>query len=190
MSQIFDAKRKMTPITLIEAGPCFVTQAKTMEKDGYRAVQIGFQKIEKKNKIRKTMKGKEFRFLREFRLSDTETLNEEQEKEIKASVFQEGDKVKISGISKGKGYQGVVKRWGFRGRGSSHGVKHEARTPGSVGTSFPERVIKGRKMAGRMGSDRVTVKNLKIVKVEAENNLIAVQGAVPGRNGALLEIRG
>lgn len=109
--------------------------------------------------------------------------------EVQAPEFKEGDRVKISGVSKGKGFQGVVKRWGFAGRGGSHGVKHEARTPGSVGTSFPERVTKGRKMAGRKGGNRVTVRNLKIVKVDAENNLIAVKGAVPGPRGALLEIR-
>ncbi len=109
--------------------------------------------------------------------------------EVKEPELKEGDRVKISGISKGKGFQGVVKRWGFAGRGASHGVKHEARTPGSVGTSFPERVPKGRKMAGRMGFSRVTVRNLEIVKVDAENNLIAVKGAVPGPRGALLEIK-
>ncbi|TSC74777.1 MAG: large subunit ribosomal protein L3 [Parcubacteria group bacterium Gr01-1014_30] len=106
------------------------------------------------------------------------------------SVFKEGDKVKISGISKGKGFQGAVKRWGFKGRGQTHGVKHEHRTIGSVGTSFPERVIKGKKMPGRMGRQRVTVKNLKVVKVDLESNIIAVKGAVPGPRGSLLEVRG
>ncbi len=106
------------------------------------------------------------------------------------SLFKEGDKVKVSGLSKGKGFQGVVKRWGFAGRSATHGTKHELRTPGSVGTSFPERVIKGRKMPGRMGNRRVTVRNLKVVKVDTENNLIALKGAVPGRKGTLLEIRG
>jgi len=109
--------------------------------------------------------------------------------EVKAVDFKEGDIVKISGVSKGKGFQGVVKRWAFSGRGTSHGVKHEARAPGSIGPSFPERVIKGRKMAGRMGQKRVTVKNLKVVKVDSGNNLIAVKGAVPGRKGTPLELR-
>lgn len=108
---------------------------------------------------------------------------------LDASRFKENDKVKISGLSKGKGFQGVVKRWGFAGRGQTHGVKHEHRTLGSVGTSFPERVIKGKKMPGRMGHHRVTVKNLKIVKVDTKNNLIAVKGAVPGSRGTPLEIR-
>jgi len=110
--------------------------------------------------------------------------------QVDVSVFQEGERVKVSGTSKGKGFQGAVKRWGFSGRGASHGVKHEARTLGSVGTSFPERVIKGRKMPGRMGSERTTVKNLEIVKIDKENNLLAIKGAIPGRKGTLLEIRG
>ena len=187
MSQIFDKEGKVIPVTLIEAGPCIVTQIKTEDReDGYDAVQIGF--LPKKKRIKKTEKGKEFRHLREQRAENREQLKAGDK--IDVSIFQEGDMVKISGISKGKGFQGVVKRWGFAGRGASHGVKHEARTPGSVGTSFPERVIKGRKMAGRMGYERVTVKNLKVVKVDAENNLLAVKGAVPGRKGTLLEIRG
>jgi len=106
------------------------------------------------------------------------------------SVFEEGDSVKVSGISKGKGFQGGVKRHGFHGRNATHGVKHEERTLGSVGSAYPQRVIKGRKMPGRMGYDRVTVKNLKIVKIDKENNLIVVKGAVPGHRGTLLEIRG
>jgi large subunit ribosomal protein L3 len=183
MSQIFDEKGNVVPATLIEAGPCTITQIKTGDKDKYEAVQIGF--LPKKKRVKKTEKGKEFRYLREFKNGEYKLGDK-----ISASVFQEGDKVKISGVSKGKGFQGVVKRWGFAGRGASHGVKHEARTAGSVGTSFPERVPKGRKMAGRMGNVRVSVKNLKIVKVDVENNLIAVKGAVPGRRGTLLEIRG
>ena len=186
MSQVFDKEGKVIPVTLIEAGPCSVTQVKTKAKDKYEAIQIGF--FPKKKRIKKTEKGKEFRFLREQR-----TENKEQLKigdKIDVSIFQEGDMVKVSGISKGKGFQGAVKRWGFSGRDATHGVKHEHRTLGSVGTSFPERVIKGRKMPGQTGRERVTVKNLKIVKVDKENNLIAVKGAVPGRRGTLLEIRG
>ena len=187
MTQFFEKDGKMEPVTVIEAGPCFVTQVKEKEKDGYEAVQVGFQKIEKKKKIKKPQTEKPFRYLREFK-NEIKDFREGQK--IDASVFQEGEKVKISGISKGKGFAGAVKRWGFSGRGASHGVKHEARTLGSVGSSFPERVIKGKKMPGRMGSDRITVKNLKIVKVDIENNLLAVRGAVPGRRGTLLEIRG
>jgi len=187
MSQIFDEKGDQVPVTVIDAGPCFITQIKSEDKDKYAAVQIGFKKIEKKNKIKKPMKGKEFKYLREQK-----TDNSEQYKigdKIDVSIFQEGDIIKISGISKGKGFAGVVKRWGFSGRNASHGVKHEQRTPGSVGSSFPERVTKGRKLPGRLGFQRITVKNLKIVKIDPENNLLAVKGAVPGRKGTLLEIK-
>jgi len=176
MSQIFDEQGKVTPVTLINAGPCQVAQIKTKEKDGYSAVQIGFE-----NK----KKTKESRFLREFQF----------DKEIKqgdiidVSIFSPGDKIRISGVSKGKGFQGAVKRWGFSGRNASHGVKHEHRTLGSVGMTGPQRVMKGKKMPGRMGFERITVKNLEIIKVDKENNMLAVKGAVPGRKGILLEIK-
>lgn len=185
MSQIFDENGNTVPVTLIEAGPCYVTQIKTEKKDAYSAVQIGFEKIEKKNKIKKSQKGKEFKYVREFK------NNKELKKgdEIDVSVFKEGDKVLVSGISKGKGFAGAVKRWGFAGQTATHGTKHEQRTIGSVGSAFPQRVIKGKKMPGRMGYERVTVKNLKIVKVDKENNLLAVKGAIPGRRGTLLEIK-
>jgi len=184
MSQIFDEKGNVIPVTLVEAGPCKVLQIKTKEKDGYEAIQVGFKKIEKKKKIKKTIKGKLFRFLREFKNGEYKIGQE-----IDVLVFQEGDKVRVSGISKGKGFAGVVKRWGFHGQDATHGTKHEERTMGSTGSRFPQRVIKGRKMPGRMGADRVTVKNLKIVKIDKENNLLAVKGAIPGRKGTLLEIR-
>ena len=210
MSQIFDEKGNRIPVTLIEVGPCEVTQIKTKEKDSYRAIQVGFKKIEKPKKIKKPMKGKEFKYLREFRIVKEDEssfppfavaqVGDEAKASsspfavaqvIDASIFQAGDIVKVSGLSKGKGFAGAVKRWGFKGRLSvTHGTKHELRTLGSVGSSFPERVTKGRKMAGRMGFERVTVKNLKVVKVDKENNILAVKGAVPGRKGTLLEIRG
>ena len=191
MSQIFDEQGKVIPVTLIEAGPCFITQLKTKKNDGYNAVQIGYERIEKPKKIKKTMKGKEYKYIKEFSLQSPASSPQSPKvgDKIDVSVFQEGDKVKISGISKGKGFQGVVKRWGFHGRNATHGVKHEQRTLGSVGSSYPERVIKGKKMPGRMGAKRVTVRNLKIVKIDKENNLIAVKGAVPGPKGSLLEIR-
>ena len=202
MSQIFDEKGNRVPVTLIEAGPSQITQIKTKKKDGYQSVQFGF--IIKKKRIKKTEKGKEFKFIKEQRTEVEEkgfsslpfAIARENKEQLKAgdkidvSIFQKGDTVKISGFSKGKGFQGVVKRWGFSGRGASHGVKHEHRTPGSIGSSFPERVIKGRKMPGRAGSERVTVKNLKVIEADAENNLLVVKGAVPGRKGTLLEIRG
>jgi large subunit ribosomal protein L3 len=189
MSQIFDEKGNQIPVTVIEAGPCFITQIKSEDKDKYAAVQVGFKKIEKKKKIKKPMKGKEFRYLKEFQGPPAGGGEYKIGDEIDVSTFQEGDIVKISGISKGKGFAGVVKKWGFSGRNATHGVKHEQRTPGSVGSSFPERVVKGRKLPGRAGFERITVRNLKIVKIDLENNLLAVKGAVPGRKGTLLEIK-
>ena len=194
MSQIFDEKGNVIPVTLIEAGPCIVTQIRTKEKDGYPAVQIGFGEAKK---VTKAIAGHLKRlgkllFLREFRNEEPKIDDKELKRgdKIDVSIFKEGDKVKVSGLSKGKGFAGVVKRWHFKGRPATHGTKHELRTPGSVGTSFPERVIKGKKMPGRMGFERVTIKNLKVVKVNPEKNLLAVKGAVPGAKGTLLEIRG
>jgi len=166
MTQIFNKDGQVIPVTLIEAGPCQVVQVKTKEKDGYQAVQIGFAG-----------------HLREFKAKDLKIGQQ-----IDASIFQEGEIVKIAGISKGKGFQGVVKRHGFSGFPASHGTKHGLRAPGSIGSSFPERVWKGKKMAGRMGAERVMVQGLKIVQVDKENNLLAIKGAIPGRKGTLLEI--
>lgn len=188
MSQIYNEAREVVPVTLIQAGPCQVTQIKNKDKDKYEAVQVGYEKITKENQKKKTMKGKEFKHLKEFRTTENQELKVGDE--INVSVFQEGDIIKVSGISKGKGFQGGVKRWGFHGRNATHGVKHEHRTIGSVGCRFPQRIIKGKKMPGRMGSDRVTVKNLKIVKIDKENNIMAIKGAIPGKRGTLLEIRG
>lgn len=187
MSQIFDDKGNVLPVTLIEAGPCQVVQVKTKENDGYQAVQIGFEKLEKAKKIKKTMKGREFRFIKEQRTENKEQLKVGDK--ININVFKEGDIVNVSGISKGKGFAGVVKRWHFKGQFKTHGTKEKWRSPGSIGQRWPQRVIKGKKMAGRMGGDRTTVKNLKIVKVDPENNILAIKGAVPGRKGTLLEIR-
>lgn len=187
MSQIFEQNGATIPVTLVEAGPCFVTQIKTKEKDGYESVQIGFCKIEKSKRIKKPMKGREFKFIKEFRGENKESKIGD---EISVSLFKEGDKVAVSSNSKGKGFQGVVKRWGFHGRNSTHGAKHEQRKPGSIGSSWPERVIKGRRMPGRMGNERVTVRNLKIIKIDQENGILALNGAVPGNKGTLVEIKG
>ncbi len=194
MSQVFDEKGNIVPLTLIEAGPCIVTQIKTKEKDGYSAVQIGFGEAKK---VTKVIAGHlknlgNLLFLREFRTEVPKIDGQELKRgdKISVSLFKEGDKVKISGLSKGKGFAGVVKRWHFKGRPATHGTKHELRTPGSVGASRPQRVVKGKKMPGRLGFARVTVKNLKVVKVDPENNILAVKGAVPGRKGTLLEISG
>ena len=195
MSQVFDEKGASVPVTLIEAGPCQVIQIKTphqnkfgagQAKEKYEAIQIGFKKLKGK-KIKKTQKEKPFRYLREFR-GDIDITKYKVGQEIDVSVFQEGDRVLVSGISKGKGFAGVVKRWGFAGKDTTHGTKHETRMPGSIGSATPSRVVKGKKMPGRMGGERVTIKNLKIVKVDKENNILAIKGAIPGRRGTLLEI--
>src|SRR3989344_4035663 len=187
MSQMFDEKGTMVPFTLIAAGPCFIIKKKSsLGQDKYDAVQFGFEKVEKINKIKKSLKARPYRYVKELR--GTHEANEGDE--VNLSMFKEGEKINVSGISKGKGFQGGVKRHGFSGRDSSHGVKHEHRTIGSTGQRFPQHVIKGRKMPGRMGSDRITVKNLTIVKIDKDNNVMAVKGAIPGRKGTLLEIKG
>lgn len=189
VSQIFNDAGNVIPVTLIEAGPCFITQVKNEEKDKYSAIQIGFDKIEKKNKIKKTMKGKEYKYLKEQRIESGSQYNVGDK--IDVSIFKEGDKVIISGISKGKGFAGAVKRWNFGGKPSTHGAKHEERAMGSVASGIPNRgrITPGKKMPGKLGVERVTVKNLLVVKVNNDKNLLAVKGAVPGRKGALLEIK-
>jgi len=187
MTQIFD-QGKMIPVTLIETKPCQILQIKTKEKDGYCAIQVGFDKITKEKRIKKTMKGKEYRYLKEIRVSGPDLENYKVGDNFE-SDFAEGDKIKVAGISKGKGYSGAVKKWGFKGRlSSTHGTKHELRTIGSTGQSGPGRLIKGRKMSGRMGAERVTIKNLRIMKIDKDNNLIAVKGAIPGIRGTLVEL--
>ena len=183
MTQIFDENGLPIPVTLVEAGPCFVTQIKTKEKDGYEAIQIGYLRPKK---IKKSQIKKPFKYLREFKDDISKYKVGDR---IDVSCFKEGELVTVSGISKGKGFAGVVKRWGFKGRPKTRGVKHEERAPGAIGSSTPPRVIKGKKMAGRMGCERVTVKNLKIVKIDPEKNILAIKGAVPGRTGTLLEIK-
>lgn len=203
MTQVF-REDKVIPVTIIESGQNFVTQIRTNEKDGYEAVQVGFGEKKEKN-IKKPQRGhlkkisnlnsqiSNLRYLREFRVHQVPSSKLQVSNvgdEIKPDIFAIGDKVNIVAISKGKGFQGVVKRHGFGGGPKSHGQKDRLRAPGSIGTSFPEHVIKGKKMAGRMGGDRVTVKNLEIVEVDSENNLIALRGAVPGRRGTLVMIKG
>lgn len=193
MTQIFDKDGLAVPVTLIQAGPCFVTQKKAVDKDGYSAVQIGFGDVKDK-RMTKARRGHlvkagqgNLKFLREIK---TEEADLAVGAKILADVFQEGDIVKIAGTSKGKGFAGVVKRHHFGGGPATHGQKHSLRAPGSIGATFPERVPKGRRMGGRLGGERSTVKGLKIVKIDLENNMIAVQGAVPGIPGGLLEIKG
>ncbi|MCP6719613.1 MAG: 50S ribosomal protein L3 [Patescibacteria group bacterium] len=185
MSQVFDEKGNQIPVTIVEAGPCQVLQIKTKEKDGYEAIQIGFREIKKK-KIGKNKKQKPFKYLREFK-GDVSKYKVGQKLEV--SIFEEGDTVKVSGTSKGKGFQGGVKRWGFKGGRKTHGGKHYLRTIGSVSSTPVSRVIKGKKMPGRMGTERMTIKNLKITKIDSKESLLMIGGAVPGAKGTLLEIR-
>lgn len=190
MSQVFDNKGKVHPVTWVEAGPVFVTQKKTAEKDGYVAVQVGFGAKKEKNIKKPQKKFGNFFVFKEFRppLPDVQMVNVGDK--VEATVFVEGDKVNVSGISKGKGFQGVVKRHGFRGGSRTHGQKHSEREPGSIGATWPQRVLKGKRMPGHMGVDRVTVRNLEIVKIIPDKNLIAISGAIPGSHGSLIEVRG
>jgi large subunit ribosomal protein L3 len=183
MAQVFDENGNVVPVTLVMAGDCNVLQVKTKEKDGYEAIKVGFENLPER-KIKKT--GTPFRFVKEFR---TDISAYKVGDVINNSIFTPGDIVKVIGISKGKGFQGGVKRYGFRGKlSATHGNKHEHRTIGSVGCATPARVLKGKRMPGRTGSDRVTVKNLEVVKIDKKNKIIAIKGAVPGRRGTLLEI--
>jgi len=194
MTQIFSEDGLAIPVTIVEAGPCKVVQVKTLENDGYSAVQLGFEK-KPERLVNKPMMGhfrkhkvEPFRFLREFRDFPEEYC--EVGKEVTVEVFEEGSIVKVTGISKGKGFQGVVKRHGFGGGPRTHGQSDRLRAPGSIGASaFPSRVIKGLRMAGRMGGKQVTVKGLTIVKIDKENNLLFIKGAVPGARNSLLIIR-
>ncbi|MFA6339207.1 MAG: 50S ribosomal protein L3 [Candidatus Paceibacterota bacterium] len=191
MTQVFNDEGVVFPATVISAGPIVVTQVKSKEKDKYEAVQVGFGEKRVKN-ISKSLQGhsKElgnFQYFKEFKTDDSLKVGDK----IDVSIFKEGDIIEISAISKGKGFQGVVKRHGFKGGPRSHGQKHSEREPGSIsgGTREGGRVPKGMRMAGRMGGDRITVKSLKVVRVDLENNEIYVKGAVPGRKGTLVEVK-
>ncbi len=190
MTQLFDANGNVVPVTVIEAGPCVVSQKKTIENDGYEAVQVGYGDL-KASKVNKPMKGHfakgdvaPKKVLREFRFEDTSAYNVGDI--IKADVFAEGDAVDVRGTSKGKGYAGVIKRWNFGRLKESHGTGPVHRHGGSLGVIDPARVFKGKKMAGHLGNERVTVQNLSVVKVDAEKNIIAVKGAVPGPKGGIV----
>jgi large subunit ribosomal protein L3 len=194
MTQIFLDDGRAVPVTVIEAGPCPVVQIKTEDENGYNAVQLGFEEI-RKTLVNMPLKGHYARsktapkrFLKEVRVDDVEGI--ELGKEFRVDIFNVGDKVNISGVSKGLGFMGTVRRHRFAGGPKTHGQSDRWRAPGSIGqSSYPSRVFKGMRMAGRMGGDMVTVKNLTVMKVDAENNLICVGGAVPGKNRTFLRIR-
>ena len=193
MTQIFGEGGKVIPVTVIMAGPCTVVQKKTVETDGYNAVQVGYGEI-KEQKVNKPLKGHfakantaNKKYLREFRLEDIDSLNVGDE--IKVDAFEAGEKVDVSGISKGHGFAGPMKRWNLHRGPMSHG-SHSQRVSGSMGMcSYPGRVFKGKKLPGHFGVDKVTLQNLEIVKVDADENLILVKGAVPGVKGGLITIR-
>ena len=193
MTQFFDEKGNVIPVTVLEVGPCAVVQKKTEEKDGYNALQLGFGDV-KLARVNKPMKGHfakadvaPKKVLKEFRLDDTDAHNVGDI--IKADVFAAGEKVDVCGTGKGKGYAGAIKRWNFGRLKETHGSGPVVRHQGSMGAcSDPSRVFKGKKMAGHLGSERVTIQNLDVVKVDAENNLIAVKGAVPGARGGIVVI--
>ena len=193
MTQIFDEKGNVIPVTVVEAGPCVITQKKTIENDGYEAVQVGFGDV-KAQRVNKAMKGHfakndvaPKKVLKEFRLENIADVNVGDI--LKADVFATGDKVDVIGTSKGHGTAGSIKRWNFSRLRESHGTGPVARHAGSLGAcSTPSRVYKGKKLAGHYGVDRTTVQNLTIAKVDVENNLIAVKGAIPGPKGGIVVI--
>ena len=196
MTQVFGERGEAIPVTVIEAGPCYVAQVKTVERDGYSAVQLGFEDAKPKSLTQPQLKHLEksslppLRFLREFRLAAGEPADLEEGQKITAEVFAAGELVDVTGTSKGRGFAGVVKRHGFRGGPKTHGQSDRLRAPGSIGAcTTPGRVFKGKRMPGRMGGERVTVQGLEVVLVDAERNLLAVKGAVPGANNGLLMIR-
>ncbi len=191
MAEYFSENGTVTPVTIVSAGPVTVTQVKTKESDGYNAVQVGFGEKKAKN-LSKAVKGHlkdlgNFRFIKEFRVEGAPAYKVGDKLAV-ADLFAVGDSLQVSGTTKGKGFQGVVKRHGFKGGPRTHGQKHSEREPGSIGGGLRTHVPKGMRMAGRMGGDRVTQKNLQVVLVDSENNLLFIKGAVPGVRGSLVEI--
>lgn len=192
MTEYFSPEGEVVPVTILSAGPMTVTRIFSKEKDGYDSIQVGFgtQKKERINNARRgAMRGKFYKHLKEFRLKDGAKTEVKEGDSIDVSVFEPGDKIVVSSVSKGKGFQGVVKRHGFSGGPRTHGQKHSEREAGSIGGGLRTHVPKGMRMAGRMGSLRTTQKNLKVVFIDKENNIMLVKGAVSGRRGTLVEVR-
>jgi large subunit ribosomal protein L3 len=190
-TQIFDEDGNLEAVTAVEAGPCFVCQVKTKPKDGYNAVQLGFGEARRLNSPEKGHlkgAGHSLKHLREFRLDDVDSVEVGQR--IDVDIFKSGDRIDVIGISKGKGFAGVIKRYHFGGGPKTHGQSDRHRAPGSVGgTTYPGRVLKGTRMAGRMGNKRVTVRGLRVMQADAARNLLLISGAVPGVVNGLLIIR-
>ena len=196
MTQVFDDQGTVVPVTGIQAGPCYVTQIRNRDRDGYVSVQLGYGES-KPTRLTKGQLGHlqksdlpALRHLREFRMADNTELAVEEGQEIKVDIFEQGDFVDVIGASKGRGHAGTIKRHGFSRGPKTHGQSDRMRSPGSIGMcATPGRTLKGKKMAGRMGNDRVTVQNLPLVVVDAEKNLLAVKGSVPGAKGSIVMIR-
>ena len=190
MTQYFDEAGTVHPATVISAGPIVVTQVKNKDTDGYNALQYGYLE-QKKERVSKPvlghLKGNALKVIKEVRLK--ETPDKAVGDVVTVDVFEKGDSVFVTATSKGKGFQGVVKRHGFHGGPRSHGQKHSEREPGSIGATGPQRVFKGKRMPGRMGSDTVTVQNLKVLEVDAESKTILIKGAIPGRRGSVVTIK-
>lgn len=193
MTQIFDENGNVVPVTVVEAGPCVVTQKKTVENDGYEAVQLGFVDLAER-KLTKPMKGHfakasvpAKKHLKEFKLDDCASVNVGDE--IKADIFEAGEKVDVTGITKGHGYTGAIKRWNLHRLRMTHGTGPVHRQSGSMGVIDPARIFKNKKMAGQYGHEQVTTLNLSVVKIDAEKNLIAIKGAIPGAKGGIVFIR-
>jgi large subunit ribosomal protein L3 len=196
MTQIFDERGEVIPITVIEAGPCFIAQVKTEKRDGYAAIQMGFDEVEPKRLNRPEAQHLRksglptLRYLREFRLSEDEVSSFAEGQRITVDVFQVGELVDVIGTSKGRGFAGVMKRHGFKGGSITHGQSDRQRSPGSIGAcKTPGRIVKGKRMAGHMGDVRVTAQHLKVVMVDPERNLLALRGAVPGAKNGLVVIQ-
>lgn len=208
MTQIFDDNGAALPVTVIEAGPCYVTQIRTTENDGYTAIQLGFDELKVKRNgssrlnspkrghlrrkalLESSIELPDLRVLREFRLSNEEGLDLKEGTTVTVDVFDEGDYVDIVGVSKGRGFAGTIKRHNFNRQPKTHGQSDRERAPGSIGqSSTPGRTLRGTRMGGRMGNDRVTIQNLKVVVVDAERNLLAVRGSVPGAKGGIVIIK-
>jgi large subunit ribosomal protein L3 len=195
MTQVFDPDGNCVPVTVVEAGPCYVTQLKTTQRDQYAAVQLGFQNtperkltLPERGHIKKSGVDP-LRYLREFRVNEEELQSLELGKKIDVSIFQAGDKVDVIGNSKGRGFTGVMKRHNFAGFKASHGTHEYFRHAGSIGGRSPQHTVKGIKMAGRYGGTRVTIQNLTVMEVRSTQNLILVRGAVPGARNSLLQIQ-
>ncbi len=208
MTQIFDENGHAVPVTVIQAGPCYVTQIRTLERDGYKAVQLGYDELSQKrngsSRLNKPRQGHlhrnelvekdinlpDLRVLREFRISNSEDISVEEGSTVTVDVFESGDVVDIVGTSKGRGFAGTIKRHNFNRQPKTHGQSDRERAPGSIGNSAnPGRTFKGTRMGGRMGNERVTIQNLQVVVVDPENNLLAIKGSVPGARGGIVIVK-